>query len=323
VTGGGAVTGKRVLAIVGPTAVGKTALSIALAQALGGEIVSADSRQIYRGMDIGTAKATPAEQAAVRHHLIDVVAPDEVLSLARYRDLARAAIAEIRGRGRLPIIVGGTGLYVRALVEGWTIPEVPPDEALRARLYARAEAEGGAVLHAELAQVDPSAAAGIDARNVRRVIRALEVYAATGRPISALQRKEPPEDDFLQLGLTLSRQELYARIDARVEAMLARGLAAEVQCLLEAGYSAGLPAMSGLGYREMVAHLRGETTLEEAAARIKHNTRRLVRQQYTWFRLSDPAIHWFDAAHLDVAAVQAHVCAWLAGRDGPLREERP
>ncbi len=137
------MTGKRVLAIVGPTAVGKTALSIALAQALGGEIVSADSRQIYRGMDIGTAKATPAEQAAVRHHLIDVVAPDEVLSLARYRDLARAAIAEIRGRGRLPIIVGGTGLYVRALVEGWTIPEVPPDEALRARLYARAEAEGG------------------------------------------------------------------------------------------------------------------------------------------------------------------------------------
>ena len=263
-------------------------------------------------MDIGTAKATAEEQAALRHHLIDVVAPDEVLTLAQYRDLARAAIADIHARGRLPIVVGGTGLYIRAMVEGWTIPEVPPDEALRARLYARAEAEGGDALHAELVEIDPDAADAIDPRNVRRVIRALEVHAVTGRPISALQRKIPPEETFFQIGLTLPRPALYARIDARVDAMIARGLVAEVQDLLARGYGPELPAMSGLGYREMVAHLRGETSLDEAAALIKRHTRRLVRRQYNWFRLNDSTIHWFDAADTPPAEIMDTVRAFLA-----------
>jgi tRNA dimethylallyltransferase len=301
----------KLLVIVGPTAVGKSALAIRLGQAFGGEIISADSRQIYRYMDIGTAKVTPEERAKVPHHLIDLVDPDEELTLAHYRQLAAKAIEEVWSRGKLPILVGGTGLYVRALTEGWTIPEVPPDRALRARLEEKARRLGPEALHKDLAAVDPLAAQRIDPRNVRRVIRALEVYHRTGVPISAQQRKEAPAYRLLKIGLTMERPELYRRIDERVERMIAQGLEAEVRELVARGYGYELPSMSGLGYREMGRYLRGEVTLEEAIALIKRHTRRFVRQQYNWFRLSDPTIHWFDAAHLDEQALYALVRGFL------------
>ena len=297
----------RLLVIVGPTAVGKSALAIRLAQEFEGEIISADSRQIYRYMDIGTAKVTPEERASVPHHLIDVVAPDEELTLAHYQRLAAEGIEEVWARGKLPILVGGTGLYVRALTEGWTVPEVPPDRALRARLEEQARREGPIALHASLAAVDPLAAQRIDPRNVRRVIRALEVYRRTGVPISVQQDKVAPSYRLLKIGLTMEREALYRRIDERVERMIAQGLEAEVRGLVARGYGYELPSMSGLGYREIGQYLRGEVTLEVAIALIKRNTRRFVRQQYNWFRLSDPAIHWFDAAQLDERALDALV----------------
>ena len=281
--------------IVGPTAVGKTALALRLGPRLRAEVVSADSRQVYREMDIGTAKPTPEERRLVPHHLIDIVAPDEPFGLAQYQSLAYAAIEDILSRGRLPFLVGGTGQYVRAVVEGWGIPRVPPDWALREELYRQAEREGPAVLHARLQELDPVAAQRIDPRNVRRVIRALEVCLHTGEPISKLQQRRPPPYHIVQIGLTMPRSSLYRRIDERVERMLAAGLVAEVERLVARGYDYSLPSMSGLGYRQIGAYLRGEISLEEAVHLIKRETRRFVRQQYNWFRLDDERIHWFAA----------------------------
>jgi tRNA dimethylallyltransferase len=272
------------LVIVGPTAVGKTALSIALAQVLGGEIVSADSRQVYRGMDIGTAKPSTAERAAAPHHLIDVVDPNEAFSLALYQDLATAAIESITARSRLPLLVGGTGQYLAALLEGWQIPRVAPQPELRAALEREAIQHGAAALHARLAQIDPAAAAGILPGNVRRVIRALEVHALTGRPISEQQQKQPPPYRTKTLWLTRSPAELYNRIDARVDAMLADGLTAEVRGLVERGYGWELPAMSGLGYREFQPYFTGQATLEDAITRLKFDTHAFARRQPGWFR---------------------------------------
>ncbi len=280
--------------IVGPTAVGKTALAVRLAEELGGEVVSADSRQVYRGLDIGTAKPTAEERRRVPHHLIDVVDPDETLSLAHYQEQAYAAIDGILARGRVPFLVGGTGQYVWAVVEGWTVPRVPPDPALRAELYAQADAEGAETLHARLRRVDPVAAGRIDARNVRRVIRALEVYLKTGRPISEVQRKHPPPYRILLIGLTMERAALYRRVDERIERMMAAGLVDEVRGLVARGYSFELPSMSGLGYAQIGRYLRGEVSLDEAVALIKRDTRRFVRHQYNWFRLRDERLRWFD-----------------------------
>jgi len=217
------------IAIVGPTAVGKSELALRLAEEFGGEIVSADSRQIYRGLDIGTAKPTAEERQRVPHHLLDVVNPDEVLTLAQYQELAYAAIDDILARGKVPFLVGGTGLYIKAVVEGWSIPRVPPNERLRAELYRLAELEGPEALHARLREVDPAAAARIDPRNVRRVIRALEVCLTAGRPISQLQARRPPPYRILRIGLTMPREELYRRIDERADRMIARGLVEEVR----------------------------------------------------------------------------------------------
>lgn len=300
----------RVLAIVGPTASGKTALSLTLGQRLGGEVISADSRQIYRYMDIGTAKATREERATLPHHLIDVVNPDEELTLAHYRTLADAAILDIWARDKIPIIVGGTGLYVRAVLEGWVVPEVPPDTALRDTLEEEAERLGYKALHARLATVDPIAAARIDARNVRRVIRALEVHHHTGLPISSLQRRQPPNYRVLMLGITWRRPSLYERIDARVESMLARGLLDEVRWLRAQGFGDDLPAMSGLGYRQIAQYLRGEISLDEAVMLIKRHTRRFVRQQYNWFRLADERIHWLDGAEIATREVESLLALW-------------
>lgn len=291
----------KLLSIVGPTAVGKTGLSLRLGPLFDSEIISADSRQIYRHMDIGTAKATEAERAVLPHHLIDIVDPDEELSLAQYKARAQTCIQDIWGRHKLPILVGGTGLYMRALWEGWTIPEVPPNEVLREILYLEAEKNGHAALHARLAEVDRQAAQSIDARNVRRVVRALEVYEITGQPISELQRKQPPDWDMFTIGLTMDRALLYERIDQRVDLMMEQGLEAEVRDLVDRGYTYDLPSMSGLGYKQIGLYLQGQVTLEEAVALIKRHTRRFVRQQYNWFRLTDPNIQWIDATEMDRA----------------------
>jgi tRNA dimethylallyltransferase len=290
------------LAIVGPTAVGKTAISLQLAAALGGEIVSADSRQIYRGLDIGADKVSPGQQAQIPHHLLDVVDPDQVLTLAQYQRAAYAAIDDIHRRGRLPLLVGGTGLYVAAVLEGLGIPEVPPDAALREELESYAAELGAPALHARLAGLDPAAASRIDARNVRRVIRALEVCLVTGQPISELQAATPPPYHIVRIGLTRPRPALYARIDQRVDEMMARGLLAETQRLLEAGYAPQLPALTGLGYRQMIQYLQGELSYDAAVAAIKQQTRRFVRQQYGWFRLDDPKIAWLDLEEVECEA---------------------
>ncbi len=272
------------LAIVGPTAVGKTALAIALARRMGGEIVSADSRQIYRKMDIGTAKPTPEERAAVRHHLIDIRDPDEDFSLATYQELARAAIADITARGGVPLLVGGTGQYLAAVLEGWQIPRVAPQPELRASLERQAAEAGAEALHARLAAVDPVAAARIPATNVRRVVRALEVYMLTGQPISAQQRREAPPYQIRTIWLTRPRDELYARADARVEAMIAAGLVDEVAGLLAAGYGWHLPAMSSLGYIQFRAYFEGVASLATCIERLKFDTHAFIRRQAAWFR---------------------------------------
>ncbi len=282
------------LVIVGPTAVGKTGLSLQLARAFEAEIISADSRQIYCGLDIGTDKATPQQRAQVPHHLIDVVDPDEILSLADFQERAYYLIDDIHRRHRLPLLVGGTGQWVWAVVEGWGVPRVPPDYELRAKLQARAEAVGVEAFHAELAAVDPAAAQKLDPRNVRRVIRALEVYQKTGVPISQHQKKSPPPYAILIIGLTRPREALYERIDRRIDRMMEGGLLAEVEQLVEAGYGLDLPSMSGLGYRQIGQYLQGEISLDEAVALIKKETRRFVRQQYNWFRLDDERIRWFE-----------------------------
>lgn len=304
---------RPLIAIVGPTGVGKTALAVRLAQAFNGEIVSADSRQFYRGMDIGTAKPTPAEQGAARHHLVNIADPDETVSLAQFQRLARAAIDDIHARARLPLIVGGTGQYLWALLEGWDVPAVPPDLALRDRLYARAEAEGGPALYAELVAIDPVAAEGIDPRNVRRVVRALEVYHVTGRPFSAARTKSPPAYATLILGLTLDRAALYPRLDARIDRMIEAGLVDEVRRLVTDGYGFDLPAMPALGYAELAPVLGGEASLADAVATIKRNTRRFVRAQGAWFRAADPRIHWLNVASDVYPAAAAMIAGWLGG----------
>ena len=297
--------------VVGPTAVGKTALAVRLAEAVSGEIVSADSRQVYRGMDVGTAKATREEQARVTHHLTDVVDPDETLGLAQFKEMANAAIADITARGLVPFLVGGTGQYVMAVVEGWQVPRVPPDEALRRQLYRQAAQEGADALHARLRELDPAAAERIDPRNVRRVVRALEVCLVTGQPISEQQEKRPPPYRILMIGLSLPRQQLYQRIDERVDRMIEAGLEDEVRRLAAAGYGFDLPAMSGVGYGQFGAYLAGEATLEEVVGEIKRATRRFVRQQSNWFRRGDDRIHWLEAAADPYEAALDLVQEWL------------
>jgi tRNA dimethylallyltransferase len=287
---------QKLIAVVGPTATGKTALAIALAQRLGGEIVGADSRQVYRRMDIGTAKPTAEERSLAPYHLIDVVDPDEEFSLAQYLELAVAALEGVWSRGKQPLLVGGSGQYVWALLEGWRVPRLPPQRELRQELEERAASQGAEALHRVLAKVDPKAAARIDPRNVRRVIRALEVHKATGRPISYWQEKGPPLWQTFILGLTCPRQELYQRIDARVDAMMEVGLVDEVRGLLAMGYDPSLPPLSGIGYSQVCQYLAGELDLATAVARVKTATHRLARHQYTWFRLDDQRIRWIDVS---------------------------
>jgi tRNA dimethylallyltransferase len=296
------ISSPLLICIVGPTGVGKTALAIDLAERLNGEIVSADSRQIYRGMDIGTGKPTPDQLSRARHHLIDRVDPDQAYTLAEYQADAYAAIDDVFARGKQPLLVGGTGLYVRAVTEGLQIPAVAPNPELRAQLDERAAREGGDKLYEELKQIDPEAATKIDPRNVRRTIRALEVYLSTGQKFSAAGKTAPPLFAVRRIGLTLPRDELYRRVDARVDDMIARGWLDEVRVLAEK-YDRALPALSSLGYPQMWAVLRGEMTIEQAAQAIKYHTHRFIRHQYAWFRPSDARTEWFDLAQIQAAEI--------------------
>ena len=301
----------RLVLLVGPTAVGKTAVALALAERFEGEILSLDSRQMVRGLDRGTAKPTAAERVRVAHHLVDVAEPDEAWPLSRVLRAARGAISEILGRGRLPILAGGTGQYVWAIAEGWRVPEVPPDPGLRAALTLLAEREGQAALHERLAAVDPASAARIDARNVRRVIRALEIHARTGLPKSEVAAKQGPPCPMLILGLTRPREQLYARIDARIDSMIAAGLEEEVRALVEEGCGFDLPAMSSLGYREWQPFFAGEIDRPEVLRRIRANTRRLVRTQGNWFAADDERITWIDLEEVTIDRLSDQVAVFL------------
>ena len=290
------------VAVVGPTGVGKSGLALKLALTCGGEIVNADSRQVYRGMDIGTAKPDLDERAAVPHHLYDIVDPDGEFSLALYLRQVEDVLADIGRRGKVAFLVGGSGQYVWSVLEGWQVPTVAPQPELRSSLEAEVAASGIDGLYQELERIDPVAAGRIDPRNVRRVVRAIEVCRVTGRRFSELGQKTPPSFPSFVIGLTAERAELYRRIDLRVDWMIEQGLVAEVEGLLRKGYGLDMPAMSSLGYKQIGALLKGEMDLETTVQQVKNETHRFARQQYAWFRLNDKRIHWLDIA---------------AGADGP------
>ncbi|HOZ37481.1 MAG TPA: tRNA (adenosine(37)-N6)-dimethylallyltransferase MiaA [Anaerolineaceae bacterium] len=286
---------KPLLLIVGPTASGKSAFAIRVAQAFKAEIVSADSRYLYRELEIGVAKPSAGELAAAKHHLINVASLEEPWNLGLYKQSATRFIDEIHQRSGLPILVGGTGQYVRAILQNWQVPSHGPVDQLREDLETIGNRIGFDKLYEMLSAIDPQAAANIDYRNHRRTIRALEVILSTGKKFSDLRDKEPPPYNTLILGLELPREILYARIDQRIDDMIAQGLVGEVQGLLDSGFGPTLETMRVIGYNEIMAHLRGEITLKEAIALVKRNTRIYVRRQANWFKPSDPDIHWLNA----------------------------
>ena len=289
------------LFIVGPTATGKTRLAVSLARRFNGEIINADSRQVYRYMDIGTAKPTPEEQKQALHHLLDIPTPDQRFDLGSFLSLARSIIEEIQGRGHLPMVVGGTGQYIWALLEGWEVPAAPPDPDFRNAKEQEAAHRGALALYRELQEIDPQRASELDPRNVRRVIRALEIYHTTQRKPSDYRKKAAQGLDSLIIGLTLDRGELYRRIDQRVDQMIQAGLLDEVRNLAGMGFQLGSGPLDSPGYRELGQYLTGEITLEEAVQRAKYQTHQLARRQYAWFKLNDPRIHWLDASEPDLA----------------------
>ncbi len=300
------------IVIAGPTAVGKTSVAVALAEQCFAEIVSADSRTLYRGMDIGTAKPSAEDRERVPHHLLDIARPDEVVTLALYQRRAVAAIDAVRARGHLPLLVGGTGLYIRAVVDGLQIPPAPPDWTLRAALEAEERAGGPGTLHRRLGQIDPAAASRIHPHNVRRTIRALEVHGRTGVPISVLQGRSTA-CDAVMVALSVDRAKLYERIHRRIDQMLAAGLVNEVRALGAAGYAKTLPALQGLGYKEIVPHLEGALSLAESRALLERNTRRYAKRQLTWFR-ADSRYRWLDVGDDPPEAVAARIRAILLER---------
>lgn len=287
---------EAIVAIVGPTAVGKTRLSLQLAQDLDGEIISTDSMQIYQGMDIGTAKASLEEQELVPHHMIDVVAPNEEFSVADFQEAADKLIPEISQRGHLPMLVGGTGLYLKAVIDGFIFPEMETDWDLRERLEEEAKEHGTEYVHDKLRQVDPKLADKLHPNDLRRVIRGIEVYKHTGQTITYYKEKAkntPPRYQALKIGLRRNREELYQRINKRVDLMIEEGLVGEVEELHNKGYHKDLISMQGLGYKEILAYLEGEYDLEEAVRLIKRDTRHFAKRQFTWFK-RDKSIHWFN-----------------------------
>ncbi len=284
--------------ILGPTASGKTEISLLLAQKLSGEIISADSRLFYRGLDIGTAKPGLTERQQVPHHLVDVSNPDETWSLADFQRAVSTLVEQISARHHLPFLVGGTGQYVRAIIEGWDPPHREPDPALRLLLETWGHEIGPRELHRRLRRVDPRAAARIEPNNLRRTVRALEVIFTTGVLFSEQRGRSEVPYELLIIGVTRPRQQIYRRADARIENMLANGWLEEVQGLLEAGYTDDMPGMSAIGYPQLAAVIRGDIDLELARREIIRLTHQYVRRQANWFKLDDPRIHWFDAHSL-------------------------
>jgi tRNA dimethylallyltransferase len=299
------------IVITGPTAIGKSALALALAPAFGAEILSADSRQVYRYLDIGTAKPTPEERARVPHYLLDLVEPDEPFSVAHYQAAAEAALAEVGRRGRVAFLVGGSPHYIQAVIDRLRLPGVAPQPALRADLEALAARAGAQAVWQRLATLDPETAAHADRANVRRLIRAIEVVTVTGQPFSRLGRQRGPARPALFLALTAPRAELYARIDARVAAMLAAGWLDEVRALLARGYDPALPSLSATGYRELIEVVQGRTDLATATRRICERTHAFARRQYTWLR-RDPRVEWIAVGPDLEARVRERVACYLA-----------
>jgi tRNA dimethylallyltransferase len=293
------------LVLTGPTASGKTAVALRLARHLHGEIVSADSRQVYRRMNIGTAKPTPEERRQVPHHMIDVVDPDEPYNAGIYAQQAREVVAAIVRRGRTPLVVGGSGLYLRALVDGF-FEEVTIDPTIRETLRRELAERGIDDLHAELVRIDPATAARVHRRDVPRILRAIEVFRATGEPISVFQtgdhRGLARDYRILQVGLAWPREELYERINIRVDAMIQRGLVDEVRALMTGRYRSAVKALQTVGYREIIDYLEGRCSLDEAVGLIKRNSRRYAKRQLTWLR-HDSRIRWVDARAPDVAEI--------------------
>jgi len=282
----------QIIIILGPTATGKSSLAIDLAKKQNGEIISADSMQVYKGMDIGTAKLSKKEQESVPHHLIDVKNPDEAWTVADFIDQVNKLIKDILNRGKTPIIVGGTGLYLNSFLEGFSFPIAPANLTLRKKL----EKFESSVLWKKLNRVDPKASEKISEKDKKRIIRALEVYESTGKPISNLQKKNPIKDKYniKLIGLNMDKEKLYKRIERRVDNMISKGLIDEVKSLMKKGYSKNLISMQALGYKEMIKHLEGNMDLEQTIALIKQKTRNFARRQMTWFRRFDN-VHWFNA----------------------------
>jgi tRNA dimethylallyltransferase len=305
---------RPLVAVVGATATGKSEVALAVAEACDGEVIGADAYQLYRGLDIGTAKVDATTRARAPHHLIDVADPDNPWTLARYLEAATAVLEDIWSRGKLPVLAGGSGQYVTALLEGWHPPRVPPDEALRAEFEALATAEGPEAVHARLAALDPVGAATLDPQNLRRVSRALEVVTRLGRPLAACVTRMPIDADVLILGLQLDRDALYARLDARTDAMYAAGFIDEVQHLRDAGLGDTSPVRGGVGYKEASLYLDGAIDLEEAVRRHKNANHRLVRRQGAWFKQDDARIYWRNAGPDAPARAVESVHAWLQRR---------
>jgi tRNA dimethylallyltransferase len=306
-------TNKQVVVLVGPTAVGKTDLAIKLAEKLEGEIVSADSRLLYRGMDIGTAKPTKEEMVKVPHHMVDLAEPDEIWSLATFQQKMVKTMGEIQARGMLPIVAGGTGQYIRSLMEGWIIPTVHPEPRMREVLERFGHEIGASELHRRLGLIDPKAAAKMDANNLRRSIRALEVIFTTGELFSIQKDKQTPDLDFKLIGLTRPREELYARVDARIERMFDEGFVEEVKRLLGKGYTQSLPTLSAIGYREVIQYLNGEITLEDAKVQMRKKTREFIRRQANWFKPKDPLIEWYPMSPDPLEKIMQSIMVWRAG----------
>lgn len=306
----------RVVVILGPTAVGKTYAAIEVAEKIGGEIVSVDSRLLYHGMDIGTAKPSPEEMKKVRHHLVNVADPTETWSLSDFQQAADEAINSIIQRGNLPILVGGTGQYLRAITQGWSPPEIAADPEMRAALERWLGEIGPEELHHRLGRVDKDAAMNIQWQNWRRTIRAWEVILKTGKKFSEQRIKIPVPYHIFQIGLTLPRKQLFNKIDARIDAMLENGFIAEVQTLVNRGYDFSLPAFSAIGYREIYAYLMGDISLETAKALMQKSTRQYVRRQANWFKMTDPAIHWLSVDDQVVENIITLIRNWIGGELG-------
>ncbi|WP_313798582.1 tRNA (adenosine(37)-N6)-dimethylallyltransferase MiaA [Cytobacillus sp.] len=285
---------EKLVVLIGPTAVGKTKLSIELAKRFNGEIISGDSMQIYKGMDIGTAKIKPSEMEGIPHHLLDIKNPEESFSVAEFQELVRLKIAEISQRGKLPMIVGGTGLYIQSVIYDYQFSDAPSDEAFRVKLEEKAKAEGNEKIHQELMEVDPKSAQKIHPNNVRRVIRALEVYHCTGKTISDFQENQQPEliYETAMIGLTMEREKLYDRINKRVDLMVKEGLVPEVEKLYVKGLN-DCQSIQAIGYKEIYEYFNEHVTLEEAIIQLKQNSRRYAKRQLTWFR-NKMNVDWFD-----------------------------